>query len=135
VPKKTRSIQEIQKELEAKQKQVASLRAKRNKLSSQLATVEKQISRLTGGAPAKRAAKPRRGKKARRRRARGKPLVAYIEEVLAGHPKGMRAKDVAAAVAKAGYKSRSKDFYNIVAATLRDKRFKRLSRGVYALAK
>jgi len=47
----------------------------------------------------------------------------------------MRVKEVVPAVKKAGYKTRSKDFYGIVATALReDKRFKRLGRGVYAVA-
>jgi hypothetical protein len=47
----------------------------------------------------------------------------------------MRVKNVMAAVKKAGYKSLSKDFYGIVAATLRDdKRFVKISRGVYKTA-
>jgi len=73
--------------------------------------------------------------KPKRRRATGKPLVAYLRQVLAGKTKGMRAKDVSVAVAKAGYKSFSKDFYGIVATGLRDKKnFKNLRRGVYTLA-
>lgn len=70
----------------------------------------------------------------RRARATGKPLIEYVRAVLAKAPQGMRAKDVASAVTKAGYRSFSKDFYGIVATTLRDKRFKRLHRGVYTLA-
>ena len=82
------------------------------------------------GRPKKKAVVAKRG----RRRATGKPLAAYIREVLAGKPKGMRAKEISAAVAKAGYKSFSKDFYGIVATALRDKKnFHKLARGVYAL--
>lgn len=69
----------------------------------------------------------------RRSRATGKPLVEYVRAVLGKAPQGMRAKDVTSAVRKAGYRSFSKDFYGIVATTLRDKRFKKLRRGVYTL--
>ena len=48
---------------------------------------------------------------------------------------GMRVKEVVGAVKKAGYKSLSKDFYGIVATTLRNKKFKRIKRGLYKLAK
>ena len=48
----------------------------------------------------------------------------------------MRAKEIVPAVRKAGYETFSKDFYGIVATALRDKKtFKRVSRGVYTLAK
>ena len=47
----------------------------------------------------------------------------------------MMAKDVTAAVLKAGYPTKSKDFYGIVAATLReDPSFTKVRRGVYRLA-
>ncbi len=59
-----------------------------------------------------------------------------MRDVLAKAGNGMRAINVAKAVLGAGYKTFSKDFYGIVAATLRDrKNFKRLRRGVYALAR
>ena len=46
----------------------------------------------------------------------------------------MRAKDIAQAVVKAGYRSTSRNFYPIVAAALRDKKlFRRVRRGVYTL--
>jgi len=61
-----------------------------------------------------------------------KPLVDFVAGVLAGS-KGMRVKEVAAAVKKAGYKTNSKDFYGIVATTLRDKKFAKVSRGVYTV--
>ena len=71
-----------------------------------------------------------------RRRATGKPLTEYLQEALAGAKKGMRTTELVAAVTKAGYKSHSKNFYAVVAMGLRDtKIFKRLSRGVYGLAK
>ena len=54
--------------------------------------------------------------------------------MLKGSPKGMRVKEVMNAATKAGYVSRSKDFYGIVATALREgPQFKKISRGVYAL--
>jgi len=47
----------------------------------------------------------------------------------------MRARDLADAVLKAGYVTKDKNFYNTVAKTLgKDKRFKRVGRGLYKLA-
>ena len=66
---------------------------------------------------------------------RGAGPVEFIVDVLKKAGQGMRVKDVMAAVTEAGYVSSSKDFYGIVAAALRDdKRFRKLSRGVYTLA-
>ena len=65
----------------------------------------------------------------------GPSLVVFIRDLLSGAKDGMRAKDIATGVTKSGYKTKSKDFYGIVAAALRDpKNFKRLARGVYTLA-
>jgi len=142
---RARTIQELRKELQAKERAVAKLSAQRNKLVAELAKVDRDIAKLGGatesGKVRKRAGRPAGRKKAakkvskRRKGRKGKPLVDYIHRVLAKKSGGMRVKEVAAAVKKAGYKTRSKDFYGIVAAALRDdKRFKRLGRGVYALA-
>ena len=152
MPARTQSISELRRQLRAKRKQVAKLRARRAGLSRRLAAVDKKIGNLVGkGRVVKRRKKKRtkklgrRKKKAaakrskkvvrKRKRATGKPLVQYMLGVLGKVPKGMRVKVLAAAVQKAGYKSHSKDFYAIVAKTLlQDKRFRRVTRGVYKLA-
>jgi hypothetical protein len=71
----------------------------------------------------------------RRRPKNTKPLQDYIMEVLQKNPKGLRVREIADAVLKAGYKTNSDNFYNIVAGALKDKQFKRLSRGVYGVKK
>jgi hypothetical protein len=128
---------------------MGKLEARRQKVLIRLRGIERLIGALGGEAPAGDGRRGRRGRRAavagrrvgvarrgRRRRATGRPLPEFIKDVLAKNPEGMRAKDVAQAVTRAGYKSHSKDFYGIVAATLRDTRnFKRVSRGVYRLAK
>ncbi len=129
MPGKMKSIPEIQKELEDKKKTLTKLRAERRDLQKRLAAVDRKISSISGSRHSTKAAA---GRKPRRRR--GKPLADYIANVLKKSGKPMRTKDIAAAVRKAGYKSKSKDFYNIVATTLRDDRFKRVSRGSYTLA-
>ena len=85
---------------------------------------------------AKKAVKRRVKKAVRRARgARGKPLTQYLAEALSKAKAGMRARDLTAAVLNAGYVTRDKNFKQAVAATLgTDKRFKRVSRGVYTLA-
>ena len=167
MPPRTKSIQELRKELEAKEKKVKRLRSQRKKLVTQLQSIDKQISALGGEIPAaptqrkrrrKKVAKRKirrtrkvgkRGRKAKtvtkakkvgrprraRKRATGKPLVKYLQQVLAKAKGGMRARDIVGAVQKAGYKSSSKDFYGIIAATLRERdEFKRLGRGIYTTA-
>ena len=65
----------------------------------------------------------------------GRPIVEYLVDVLKTAPKGIRVKDAMTAVAKAGYASKSKDFYGICATALRESgQFKKVARGVYALA-
>ena len=126
MPGKTKSIPEIQKELKTKRRHLSKLRAERRKLQTRLASIDRKIESISGFRVAP-ASKPKRR--------RGKPLADYIVKVLARARKPMRTKDIAAAVKKSGYKSNSKDFYNIVATTLRDERFKRVERGQYTLAK
>jgi len=140
-----KSISELRRELRAREKELTKLRSKRVRLAKQMARLDKMIAALAGGkvpirrkkGMKKRAVK-KTGKAVRRarRRARGKPLLAYIRQVLAKAPKGMRTKDIAKAVVAAGYRSSSKNFYGIVAKTvLEEKGLKRVARGVYTLGK
>lgn len=142
MPPRGKTIAELRRELKAKQTQLARLRSSRVKLARRLDRIDRQIAVLLGderrlrGRRRKKAVR-RKAKKAqrRRRRATGKPLVDYIAKALAGSAKGLRVKDIQQAVAKAGYRSTSKNFYSIVAAALRDEsKFKRVSRGVYKAA-
>ena len=87
------------------------------------------------GKPIRRRKAVTRRRNVRRRRT-GKPLVEYMRKVLASKPKGMRVAEIAAAVLKAGYETRSKYFYRVVAGALRGtKGIRRMRRGVYKLAK
>jgi len=141
MPARTQSISQLRRELRAKKKQLATLRASRAKVSRRLAAIDKKIGNLVGkGRVVKRGKAKRRKKVAgrkrkavgKRKRATGKPLVQYMLDILGKAPKPMRVKLLAQAVTEAGYKSHSKDFYGIVAKTLlQDKRFKRVKRGVY----
>ena len=140
---RVKSIEDLRRELRTREAQIGRLESRRQKLLKRLHRVDREIAAMGGSALPSgngrrrgRKAKAPVGRPGRRRRATGKPLVEYLKEVLAKHPDGMRAKDIMPAVKKAGYKTHSKDFYGIVAATLRDgDNFKRVSRGVYKLAK
>lgn len=138
-----KSIQDLRKELAAKERQLDKVLTQRKKLVAKLKSIDKRIAALGGEVPSserrsKPGPKPKIARKKRRtpKRANSKPLVDYIKQVLAKMPKGMRAKDVAPAVKAAGYATRSKDFYGIVAAALRDTEgIKRVTRGVYKMAR
>ena len=136
---RVKSIEDLRRELQARENQLGKLEARRQKLLKRLGKVDRQIAAIGGEARTgngRRRGRPpgKPGRPGRRRRATGTPLPQYIQQVLAKCSEGMRAKDIAVAVTKAGYKSHSKDFYGIVAATLRDESaFKRVSRGVYKL--
>jgi len=151
MPARSKTIQELRRELAAKEKQLDKLLAQRRSLAARLAKLDKAIVAAGGEAPQPKARKARKrrklkaaGRKAAPRRkavkktgrARSKPLVEYIKQVLGKSGKPLRAKEVMQAVRAAGYKTRSKDFYGIVASALRDtKTFMRVSRGVYTLTK
>jgi len=144
----TKTIQDIQRELAAKERQLSKLRTEREKLAAGLQAIDRQISALEGGPTSKRgpvrSPRQRRAKKLVRRvrpaarkaaRAAGKPLTGYLTDIVHKATKGMRAPDLAAAVLKAGYVTKDKNFKQTVAGTLsKDKRFKRVSRGVYRAA-
>ena len=130
-----KTISELKRELKLRQQMLEVLYVKRDKLARKLKVVEKNIAAITGEATSGSTFGVRAPRKGKFRGKGGKPLVSYLRDVLAKAPKGMRARDIAKAVVKAGYPTTSKSFYSIVAATLRDKKnFKRLARGVYTLA-
>jgi len=130
---RVKSIAELRRELRAKEKALQALESRRSKLADELNAIDRQIAALVGATRRARASRLVPAGRPRRR-ATGKPLVEYVESVLKGSKDGMRVKDIVAAVVDAGYKSHSKDFYNIVAATVREEsRFTRVGRGVYKL--
>lgn len=152
MPARKRTIRQLQRELNAKRRSLSTLRRRRARAAARLAAIDKAIAAMTGAGPGrkpgrkKKKLRRKRGRPAKkravrkvarkRRRATGKPLLVYMRQVLAKSSGGMRPKDVAAAVTKAGYKSYSKDFYAVVAKALLDrKNFQRVSRGIYKLAK
>ena len=147
MPPKMRTIQELRRELHRKELELAKVLARREKAMRRVAAIDAVIVALGGEIPGaelkRRGRKPGQpaptpvadGRKIRRPRgrAKGRPLVEYMVEVLKGSD-GMRIRDLMAAVQQAGYRSSSKDFYNIVAAAIRGEQFKKIGRGVYKLA-
>jgi hypothetical protein len=121
----------LESELKRRTKKLASLKAKR-------AALDKQIAELggLGGRPPKKAGPKRRrkpGPKPKAKRAKRKPLAAYVRESLAKAPKGLRVTEIEKAVLAAGYPTKAKRIYNPVMKVLAEGDFKRLGRGVYGL--
>ena len=149
---RTKTIAQLRKELAAQERRLARLTTRRGTLARQLQRVESEIASLVGG-PAKpgprrkarkKVAKKKAKKKVRKKvakrakqavgRAVTKPLSQYLLEALGKARKPMRATHVSDAVLKAGYVTVDKHFKKTVAKALgRDKRFKRVSVGVYKL--
>ena len=62
-------------------------------------------------------------------------MAQFVQNVLAKAAKPMQAKDVTAAVLKAGYRTKDKSFKATVAQMLgKSPNFRRVRRGVYRLA-
>lgn len=134
---KTQSIAELSRALRAQQGRVAKLATQRTKLLSSLQVVDRQISSLTGqGASALAVASPAGRKMGVGKSVDRKSLPLCLADLLTKAEDGkMRAMHMAEAVVDAGYATRDKNFKNTVAKTLaKDKRFKRVGRGVYKLA-
>lgn len=136
---KAKTIEQLRRELELKEKLVGKLHARRQKALTRLESIDRLIAALTGAvAPAiirgRRGPAPKVKAAPKRRAPRGESLPAYIMQVLDKSKKPMRVLDIQKAVVAAGYKTGSKDFYGIVATTLRDKsRFAKVKRGIYTL--
>ena len=128
-----KTIEQLRQELAVREAELTPLQSQRDNLAKRLAAVEKQIATLTGEmAPARgRAKQIKRGG----RRSGRKPLAEYVQEVLAKQKDGLGIKQIAEAVQAAGYQTMSKNFNAVVTLLLgKDKRFGKVSRGVYKLA-
>lgn len=134
-----KSISDLKKELVTKERMLQKLSAKRDRLADKLSEADKRIAVLLGRG--KRGPAAGRGKKGRRGRKRGRKgrrsagsLGSILEQVMRG--KGsIKVKDAVEMVLAAGYKTKSKQFGNIVSQTLKaDKRFRRVRRGLYKVA-
>ncbi len=133
---KTKSIAELSRALAAQQKRVAKLESERDKFASRAQALDRQIAALTGQAAPVRARAGRAKSAGKAKASARKPLPQCLIEALTKAKGGkMRAMLLADAVVKAGYDTKDKHFKNTVAKTLaKDKRFKRVGRGMYKLA-
>ncbi|MEM9373213.1 MAG: hypothetical protein AAGA55_06175 [Planctomycetota bacterium] len=114
------SVSELQAELRRRQRGVARLERRRDKLMSELAEVNAQISDLGGAS----------GLTASGRARNAMTLPDALAEVLSGVE--MSVTEASEAVRAAGYQSSAANFRTMVnQALLRDERFSKVSRGRY----
>ena len=141
------SVSQLEKELARKQKALAkAIAARRSSVERELAKVDAELASLgdvpakpkakKAGRPAKvaKAAPKGKAKKAGSKRS-SMTMADACAKVLKRRKNGASTKEIAETVAKVGYESKSKNLAPMVAQALSDqKRFKRVSRGVYAIA-
>lgn len=118
------SITDLTTEIRRRQRRLSTLERKRERLASELASLDAEIREL-GGSMGGGALEP-----GRKRPRNTKKLPDALADVLKG--KTMGVQEAADAVQAAGYQSSSANFRNIVNQVLiSDKRFKRVDRGQY----
>ncbi len=120
---RTKTIAELRCDLAAKEGKLKTLTARRSKLAVQLSAVDRDIAKLGGeGIPGKKG------------RAKNKQSLADVLASVLKGKKGVKVAEAAKLALGAGYKSASNQFANIVSQTFStDKRFRKVSRGMYAL--
>jgi hypothetical protein len=127
------SVEELKREIRRRQGKLATLIAARAALNCRIAELEALCGAKPTALARKRGGRRKAGRRAAKR-ARAGSLSNTLAEALKGKGKCTVAQAAEAAF-KAGYRSKSKDFANIVSMALaKDKRFRRVRRGVYALA-
>ena len=125
-----KTIAELQSELARQSQLLGKLQTQRKKVAKQLDQIDKKIAQLDGKETGGKKSAPKKTLK----RAKNKQS---LNETLAAVLKGKKAVSIGDAtklVLAAGYKSNSRQFQGIVNQTLlKDKRFKKVGRGMYAL--
>jgi len=120
------SIDAMLAELKRRNRLITKLNRKRAGLMLRISAIEAEIGKNGGEIKGSQSFTGKRPKNAQ-------PLPDVMANVMK-KDKPMSVAEIEAAVAKAGYKSVSSTFKTIIFQTLgRDKRFKKVSRGQYAL--
>ena len=105
------------------------LAARRSEIDNRLQAIDAALAAIGSTVPKPVVARRRRGTKPR-----GGSLKEYIARVLRGLTKGKSVKDIAAAVVKAGYKSKDKRLSQSVGKALAQmNKVTKVGRGVYRL--
>ena len=103
------SVAELERLLTGRKSKLESLIKKRGRLQKELVRVDKQISVLEGRKTVARSVN-RRGKRPKN----AKPLHVHAKEILAKNKKGLPLGSLKRKIIDAGYKSRSKNFGNVL---------------------
>jgi len=120
----------LKKELQRRLEALPKLIAQRNELSRRIAEIEGVAAAEQAPKPATAPAPMKRGPRVKRAKNPMSLPEALVQVISA--KKSVSISDAVAGVLATGYTSTSKDFPNIVKKTLaNDKRFERVSRGVY----
>lgn len=122
---------ELQRELSRRSRNAEKLMAKRNRLAAELAEIDAELKAL-GQTPAPVRSTGRRGGATGRTRAKNDmPLADAIAAAMEVRAE-VTPKEAAELVKSNGYQTTSKNFGMMVSNALaKDKRFKRISRGLY----
>lgn len=104
-------IDELEKMLNIRKRDILTLAKKRDKLREELDKVEQEIAQLSGDSDALK--KLDRGRYTTRPK-NEKSLRKTVIEVLQQNPKGLKLAEVAEKVLATGYKSNSMNFNNVV---------------------
>ena len=114
------SLAELESLLKEQKSRLDSLKKKQAQLEKELDGVNAEIAALEGkgsrkGKRGRPAGSTSKKKTVRRRRAKNaKPLKEYVKDVLASNKKGLTLQQVMDKVEAAGYKSKSKNFKNVL---------------------
>lgn len=119
-PIESLSLQEIEAQLAARKRTLATLERKRSRLQKQITEIDTEIAALTGRAPGGRGRRPRNDANL------GDALALVLRN------EQMSVTAATQAVIDAGYITTAQNFRTIVNQRLiADKRFKKVERGVY----
>ncbi|NQT11257.1 MAG: hypothetical protein HQ582_00820 [Planctomycetes bacterium] len=135
------SITDLENAIARAEERIAGLEKKRANLLAQVGAVDAEIASLKGEdkpAPTPAAPAPKAKKKSKKRvkakRGRKGTLVGAIANALKAADSPMKVADIAKAVVKAGYKTKSKNVPNLIREALtRVPRIKKVSRGQYTM--
>ena len=114
------SLAELEARLKEQKSRLDDLKKKHASLEKELEGVNQDIAALEGkgktkGRRGRPAGSKNKKKTVRRRRAKNaKPLKGYVTDVLTDNKKGLTLQQVMDKVQKAGYKSKSKNFKNVL---------------------
>lgn len=107
---KEMTVAQLERALENKRLRLSELTTKREKLQKQLAKTESEIASLAGRGVAEGTGVRRR----RRRPKNAKSLRAYVLEILGRSKKGLTIAELDDRVQATGYKSKSRNFRNVL---------------------